>query len=93
MLVLSFEAVYLFIPSIWIVFTLVLFEGFVAGAAYVNTFYQVAREVRFLIATFFASERTFNWVKRMYLIESISCLFIELTFFLMIFPIVVTARR
>jgi len=43
-LVLSFEAVYLFIPSIWIVFTLVLFEGFVAGAAYVNTFYQVARE-------------------------------------------------
>jgi len=43
-LVLSFEAVYLFIPSIWIVFSLVLFEGFVAGAAYVNTFYQVAQE-------------------------------------------------
>jgi len=43
-LVLSCEAVYLFIPSIWIVFTLVLFEGFVAGAAYVNTFYRVAQE-------------------------------------------------
>ena len=38
------EAIYLYIPSIWIVFTLVLWEGMIAGAAYVNTFYKVAHE-------------------------------------------------
>lgn len=43
-ILLTSEAVFLFIPTIWIVFLLVLFEGLVAGAAYVNTFYRVAHE-------------------------------------------------
>ena len=45
-ILLVLEAVYLYIPSIWIVFSLVLWEGLVAGAAYVNTFYRIANEVK-----------------------------------------------
>lgn len=41
----TFEAVYLFIPSIWIVFAAVLWEGLLGGAAYVNTFYRISAEV------------------------------------------------
>jgi hypothetical protein len=41
----TFEAVYLFIPSIWIVFVAVLWEGLLGGAAYVNTFYRISVEV------------------------------------------------
>ncbi|XP_046464081.1 battenin-like isoform X1 [Daphnia pulex] len=43
-ILLTTEAVFLYIPSIWIVFTIVFWEGLLAGAAYVNTFYRVAFE-------------------------------------------------
>ncbi|XP_032793917.2 battenin isoform X3 [Daphnia magna] len=43
-ILLTTEAVFLYIPSIWIVFTIVFWEGLLAGAAYVNTFYRVAHE-------------------------------------------------
>ncbi|CAK9296415.1 unnamed protein product [Gordionus sp. m RMFG-2023] len=33
---------YFFIPTIWIVFVLIFFEGFIGGAAYVNTFHKIA---------------------------------------------------
>ncbi|KAJ9583397.1 hypothetical protein L9F63_022263, partial [Diploptera punctata] len=39
-----FEAIYLFVPNIWIVFAAVLWEGLLGGAAYVNTFYKVSTE-------------------------------------------------
>jgi battenin len=41
----TFEAVYLFVPSIWIIFVAVLREGLLGGAAYVNTFYRMSVEV------------------------------------------------
>jgi hypothetical protein len=34
------------IPSIWLVFALVVFEGLIGGAAYVNTFYKISIEVQ-----------------------------------------------
>lgn len=45
MIFFTFEAVYLFVPSIWIVFAAVLWEGLLGGAAYVNTFYRISTEV------------------------------------------------
>lgn len=36
---------YFYIPSIFIVFALILFEGLLGGAAYVNTFFIIRREV------------------------------------------------
>ncbi len=35
-----------YIPSIVIVFVIILFEGLLGGAAYVNTFYLISQEVR-----------------------------------------------
>ncbi|CAF4402298.1 unnamed protein product, partial [Rotaria magnacalcarata] len=34
-----------FIPSIWLVFGLVVFEGLIDGGAYVNTFYKISIEI------------------------------------------------
>lgn len=34
-----------FLPSIYLVFLVVLYEGLLGGAAYVNTFHQIALEV------------------------------------------------
>ncbi|CAF1442067.1 unnamed protein product [Rotaria sp. Silwood1] len=34
------------IPSIWLVFGLVIFEGLIGGGAYVNTFYKISTEIR-----------------------------------------------
>uniref|UniRef100_A0A0B6ZW08 Battenin n=2 Tax=Arion vulgaris TaxID=1028688 RepID=A0A0B6ZW08_9EUPU len=34
-----------FIPSIWVVFIIVLWEGLIGGAAYVNTFYKMTNEL------------------------------------------------
>ena len=39
------------IPSIALVFSLILFEGLIGGAAYVNTFYRILTEVRFKTKT------------------------------------------
>lgn len=35
---------YLFLPSAWLVFAIVLYEGLLGGAAYVNTFYYISKE-------------------------------------------------
>lgn len=37
--------IYLFLPSFWVTFVLVLYEGLLGGAAYVNAFYSISMEV------------------------------------------------
>ena len=40
---------YHFMTNIWMVFAVILFEGLLGGAAYVNSFYQISKKVtRFL---------------------------------------------
>jgi battenin len=41
----SFEAFYMFTPSIWIIFGMIFFEGLLGGGAYVNTFYRMGKEI------------------------------------------------
>ena len=41
----TLEAVYLFVPTIWIIFAVILWEGLLGGAAYVNTYYKMSFEV------------------------------------------------
>ncbi|XP_042360623.1 battenin isoform X2 [Plectropomus leopardus] len=41
---LLFAVHYQFLPSAWLVFTIVLYEGLLGGAAYVNTFYFISKE-------------------------------------------------
>lgn len=43
--VLLLQVFYRFIPNIWIILAIVLFEGLLGGAAYVNTFYKIAKEI------------------------------------------------
>lgn len=40
-----FETLYYYIPNIWVVFALVLWEGLLGGGAYVNTFYRMSTEI------------------------------------------------
>jgi battenin len=40
-----FDAVYFWIPHIWIIFVLILFEGLLGGASYVNTFDKIHKMV------------------------------------------------
>ncbi|KAL7379462.1 hypothetical protein ABVT39_027698 [Epinephelus coioides] len=35
---------YQFLPSVWLVFVIILYEGLLGGAAYVNTFYFISKE-------------------------------------------------
>nr|XP_050864371.1 battenin [Vespula vulgaris]XP_050864373.1 battenin [Vespula vulgaris]XP_050864374.1 battenin [Vespula vulgaris]XP_050864375.1 battenin [Vespula vulgaris] len=44
-IVLLFETIYYYIPNIWIIFTIVLWEGLLGGGAYVNTFYRMSTEI------------------------------------------------
>ncbi|XP_050314387.1 battenin [Anthonomus grandis grandis] len=44
-IVFTTEAIYYYIPSFYIVVALVLWEGLLGGAAYVNTFYRITNEV------------------------------------------------
>lgn len=44
-IILLFETLYYYIPNIWIVFAIVLWEGLLGGGAYVNTFYRMSTEV------------------------------------------------
>ncbi|XP_078677536.1 battenin-like [Branchiostoma floridae x Branchiostoma belcheri] len=39
------EVLHPFLPSIWIVFAMILWEGLLGGAAYVNTFYKMSHEI------------------------------------------------
>jgi battenin len=41
----SFEAIYMFTPSIWLIFGMIFFEGLLGGGAYVNTFYRMTKEI------------------------------------------------
>jgi battenin len=41
----TFESIYAFVPNIWIVFAIILFEGLLGGGAYVNTFYRMSKEI------------------------------------------------
>ena len=43
--VLLAQVFFRFIPSIWIVFVIILWEGLMGGCAYVNTFYRISTEV------------------------------------------------
>lgn len=45
LIVFSCEARYQFIPSIWITIILILYEGLLGGACYVNAFYAIYNEV------------------------------------------------
>lgn len=38
-------SIYLFLPSFWLTFVLVLYEGLLGGAVYVNAFYTISKEV------------------------------------------------
>lgn len=40
-----FEAIYLFTPSILIIFVIIFIEGLQGGFAYVNTYYRMTQEV------------------------------------------------
>uniref|UniRef100_A0A6M2E3D4 Battenin n=1 Tax=Xenopsylla cheopis TaxID=163159 RepID=A0A6M2E3D4_XENCH len=44
-LILLFEVIYGYIPNIWFVFGIVLWEGLLGGGAYVNTFYRMTHEI------------------------------------------------
>lgn len=41
----TFEAIYMFTPTVWIIFCLIFFEGLLGGGAYVNTFYRMSKEI------------------------------------------------
>lgn len=43
---LLFAVGYQFLPSAWLVFVIILYEGLLGGAAYVNTFFFISKEVR-----------------------------------------------
>ncbi|XP_029157627.1 battenin-like isoform X2 [Nylanderia fulva] len=44
-IILLFETIYYYIPNIWIVFGLVMWEGLLGGGAYVNTFFRMSSEI------------------------------------------------
>ncbi|CAH1787773.1 unnamed protein product [Owenia fusiformis] len=46
LIVLLCQVLYQFMPSIWIVFCIILLEGLFGGAGYVNTFYTIIRKVK-----------------------------------------------
>ncbi|XP_014265325.2 battenin isoform X2 [Maylandia zebra] len=41
---LLFAVRYLFLPTVWLVFAFILYEGLLGGAAYVNTFHFISKE-------------------------------------------------
>ncbi|XP_031550051.1 battenin-like [Actinia tenebrosa] len=45
LVVLFFEAYFHYMPSVWIMFAIILFEGLLGGAVYVNSFYRISKEV------------------------------------------------
>ncbi|KAJ7383425.1 G1/S-specific cyclin cln3 [Desmophyllum pertusum] len=45
LVVLLSEAYFHFLPSVWIMFIIVLYEGLLGGACYVNAFYRISQEV------------------------------------------------
>ncbi|XP_041348415.1 battenin-like isoform X3 [Gigantopelta aegis] len=45
LVVLLTQVYFRYIPNIWIIFAIILFEGLLGGAAYVNTFYRMSQEI------------------------------------------------
>lgn len=45
LVILLCEAYFHFLPSVWIMFLIVLYEGLLGGACYVNAFYRISQEV------------------------------------------------
>lgn len=39
------EAIYLYVPCIWIIFVIIFIEGLQGGLAYVNTYYRMSQEI------------------------------------------------
>ncbi|KAK3799217.1 hypothetical protein RRG08_054344 [Elysia crispata] len=46
LVLLFLQVFYRFIPSFWIILAIVLWEGLLGGAAYVNTFYKLTNEIK-----------------------------------------------
>jgi len=46
MIFLGCVAYFYFIPSIWIIFVIIFYEGLIGGAVFVNAFYRVSAEVK-----------------------------------------------
>jgi battenin len=65
-----------YIPSIWIIFPIVLFEGLVGGAIYVNAFYLISEEVDESYKEFCLSSVSF-WYSLGILSAGVSGLFVE----------------
>lgn len=45
LVILLCEAYFHFLPSVWIMFVIVFYEGLLGGACYVNAFYRISQEV------------------------------------------------
>lgn len=41
----GFQAVFMYVPTIWIVFIIVFWEGLLGGCCYVNTFNRISKEL------------------------------------------------
>lgn len=41
----TFQAVFMYVPTIWIVFIIVFWEGLLGGCCYVNTFNRISKEL------------------------------------------------
>lgn len=50
---LLFAVGYQLLPSAWLVFAVILYEGLLGGAAYVNTFFFISIEVRMSFCPYF----------------------------------------
>ncbi|KAF8429716.1 batten's disease protein Cln3 [Tirmania nivea] len=46
LILLTIHAMYPFIPSVWVVFAIIFWEGLLGGSVYVNTFAKISEEVR-----------------------------------------------
>ncbi|RUS69569.1 hypothetical protein EGW08_022670 [Elysia chlorotica] len=46
LIILFLQVFYRFIPSFWVILAIVLWEGLLGGAAYVNTFYKLTNEIK-----------------------------------------------
>ncbi|XP_073253532.1 battenin-like [Porites lutea] len=46
LVVLLCEAYFHFLPSVWIMFVIILYEGLLGGACYVNAFYRISKEIK-----------------------------------------------
>lgn len=48
----TFQAIYMIVPIIWLIFIFVFFEGFTSGCTYVNAYHRIANEIPAQYKTF-----------------------------------------